>query len=183
MRTLIAIAAASIASVTIAAFPELEKCYQQYGQLETSNSGGKKVTVYKDGAQVAGDCNEKVLARAQKEESESEILALAGVIGRNSNWASAMPVYTVAAKKNPSKICEDKDALYGLADALARPETDSIAKGGVEFMSTCWPNGKTAFTGLLVGNGDYVNTNVCRFLKSKDAIPARRASTCKKALD
>lgn len=183
MRTLIAVVAASFASITFAAYPELEKCYQQYGQLETTESSNKRVTVYKDGAEVAGDCNEKVLARAQKEANLAEILALAGIIGRNSNWASAMPVFTVAAKKNPSKVCEDKDALYGLGDALARPETDKIAIKAVEFMSTCWPHGKTEFAALIAGDNDYVKKNVCRFLKSKDAIPTRRANACKKTLE
>jgi hypothetical protein len=170
-------------TAALAGTADLEKCYQKHGQVERTRDGGKEVETYKDSAQVAGDCNAKILARAQAEKDEAEVKALAGVIGRNSNWGSAMPVFTVLAKRNPKTACGDENALYGLADALSRPGTDKIATEAVTFLSTCWPNGKEEFVKLLTsGQNDYAKTNLCQFLKSKDAIPNRRKALCKKAL-
>lgn len=171
------------ASAAVSAPAELEKCYQKFGQVEETQSDGKKTSVYKDAAEVATQCNEKIIAQAAASTDEGAIKTFAGIIGRNSNWASAMPVFTLAAKRNPKVACSDADAMYGLGDALARPGTDKIAADALAFLTTCWPNGKDEFGKLLTGgqNG-YVKTNLCQFLKSKNAIPARRSALCKKAL-
>lgn len=164
----------SLTSAAVAAGnQDLEKCYQQYGQVETTQQGGKKVTVYKDQAEVAADCNQKVIARAKKEKKVPAILDLAGVIGKNSNWQSAMPVYTIAAKADAKKAtCTAKDPLYSLDLALASPADHAHAKGGVEFMGACWPAIKGELEKMAKASSGYTKDNVCAFLTGKKAAPA-----------
>ena len=163
-------------------YPDLEKCYQSYGQVETTEKGGKKVSFYKDQGQVAGECNDKVLARARKEKKVPDVLALAGIIGRNSNWQSAMPVYSVAAKIDAKKAaCIDKDPMYALGLALSSPADNDHAIGALAFMNVCWPKNKDALVELLKGDGGtgYAKDHLCKFLTDKKSLPADKQNLCR----
>jgi hypothetical protein len=163
-----------------AKFPDLAGCYQRYGQLEETNENGKKVTVYKDQAVVAAACNKTVIARAAKAPDAATRRSLAELIGTQSNWASAVPVYTLMAKADKTNAtCADKDVLYALDASLSHPSDDLLAKDGVTLMNACWPKNKAALAGMLTPNANsYVKDALCTFLKGKKALPADKVSTC-----
>ena len=165
-------------------FPDLEKCYRDDGQLETTKKDGKETTVYKGQAEVAADCNAKVAARAHTEKSADKLLELAGIVGRNSNWASAVAIFVIGAKSTKegvAKICSHKDALYALEDALARPADNDEAKNAKQLMAACWPKNKTSIVGLLKADQNgYVIDNVCIFLQEKNAVAIEQKAICTK---
>jgi hypothetical protein len=158
----------------------LEACYQAYGQLETTAKGGKKVTVYKDQAEVAAECNAKVVARAKTLKTKAEVLELAGVIGRNSNWQSAMPVYARAAALDPG-VCVDKDPLETLDLALESPVDHPHAAGARAFMAACWSASKESkdrYVKLLRGASSLKRANVCSFLQARNGRPKDKLDAC-----
>ncbi len=166
-----------------AAPADLEECYQNLGQVEVTESGDKTTAVFKDRADVTAGCDDKVVAAAEAEKDAAKVKELASIIGRKNNWGISIRVYTVLAKRDPKTACLDTDAHYALRDALSHPADMKTPKSAVVFLETCWPNGKDAFGKLLAGESNaYVKKNLCGFLKSKDAIPARRKDLCKKAL-
>lgn len=160
-------------------FPKLEKCYQAFGQLEETSQSGKKVTVYKTQAEVAAECNRTVVAEAKKSKTKEAVIELAGVIGRNSNWAQAMPIYVSGAKKFKANICKDNDAIYALDAALEHPGTDDSVKHAKEFLAACWPVCKEIVIGMLKPeSSSYVKPTLCNFLKSKKALPKDKIEIC-----
>lgn len=173
--------AAFLATPAFAAgkYPDLEKCYQRHGQLEEVQKDGKKITTYKSEAEVAGDCNEKVVAKAKGEKDLKNLNELASIIGRNSNWQSSLPVYTAGAAKNKA-VCKEKDALYAADLALSSPKDHVHSTSALAFFGACWPDGKDTVIGLLKDDSDsYHKEHLCAFLNGKKALPANKQALCK----
>jgi len=158
-------------------YKDLESCYQAFGQLETTQQGSKKVEVYKTEAEVAVGCNQRVIAKAKTAKTLPEVIELAGVIGTRSNWQSAMPVYTIGVKLD-ARSCGGKDQLYALDLALASPADNDHAKSGFAFMDACWKTSKQTFVEMMGASSGYTKTNLCDFMKHKNALPAAKKDFC-----
>lgn len=156
----------------------LEKCYSGWGEVEETVKGGKKVTRYKSEADVAEECNAKIIAKAKSEPSKAKILELATVIGTKSNWANALPVFELAAKKD-NEICANKEATYSVSMALSRPSDDKPAKEAFQFLRSCWPKSKEVTLALLEKSEEgYEQKNLCAFLKEKDPKAVESSGKC-----
>jgi hypothetical protein len=159
-------------------YEAMGKCYQAYGQIETVMQDGKKITTYKDQAQVAAECNARVVEKAKAETKVDDILGWAKVIGVNSNWQSAMPVFTLAARADASKAtCTAKDPLYSLELALSAPSDNPWAVNAFAFLNACWPKNRDTLVDFLTKDG-YVKDNACKFLGDKNALPDGKKWLC-----
>lgn len=162
-------------------FPELESCYQTNGQLEETMEGGKKITRYKSEADVSESCNVKVLAKAKGLASLEGIKELASIIGRHSNWQSAVPVYTEGAKTAAKKaVCPDADAWRAADLALSSPAGHSHSTAALAFFEACWDVAKKDIVEKLDASSDaYQKEHLCKFLKGKKALVASQERLCK----
>jgi alkylated DNA nucleotide flippase Atl1 len=161
-------------------FEAMGRCYQASGQIETVTTDGKRVTTYKDPAEVAAECNAKVLARAQTETRVEDALAWARVIGTHSNWQSAVPVFTIAARLDATHAtCTTSESLYALELSLGSPVDDPQAVAGAAFVSACWPAVRDALVGLLP-KGGYPTQNACKLLTDRKALPDGKKWLCAK---
>ncbi len=175
------LALAASAAMAAGKYPELEGCYQVNGQLEETVEGGKKVTRYKSEADVSEGCNVKVLAKAKGLASVEGIKELASIIGRHSNWQSAVPVYTEGAKTAAKKtICPDSDAWRAADLALSSPAGHVHSTAALAFFDACWDVAKKDIVEKLDSGSDaYQKEHLCKFLKDKKALAASQHSLCK----
>lgn len=156
----------------------IEKCYSAWGEVEETAKGGKKVTRFKSESDVAEECDAKVIAKAKSEPSKEKILELATVIGTKSNWANALPVFELAAKKD-RELCSNKQATYSVSIALSRPADDKPAKEAFQFLKSCWPKSKEVTLALLEkSENGYEKENLCNFLKENDAKAGESSGKC-----
>jgi hypothetical protein len=149
-------------------FGDIEKCYQPNGQLEEKTAGATKTTTYKSEAEVAEGCNAKAIAKA-KGASVADVKELAGIVQRNSNQQSIVPVYTAGiSPKTKKAICDDGDAWHAMLLALQSPAGHPHSEGSLGYLGACWPDDKQDVVELLDGEPNaYVKEHVCKFLKGK----------------
>lgn len=183
LASLLSLAAAAAFAPKAAAagkHSELEKCYQQHGQLEEVQKDGKKITTYKSPAEVAEECNEKVVAKVKGVKTLEEVKELASIVGRNSNWQSAVPVYTEGAKSAPKKaVCDDSDAWRSADLALSSPEGHAHSTGALAFFDVCWEVMRKDIQDKLdASSGSYQKTHLCKFLKGKNALSEAQKKLC-----
>lgn len=158
-----------------------EKCYQQYGQVETVKEDGKKITTYKSFHEVAMECNKRVYKFSETVKDKEVFKNLLNIIGRNSNWANAVPILLNGSKLFKKDFCEEAEYYKTvLAYALSHPDDWDSVKDSKKFMEFCWPNNKKQLSKLL--NEEDVNSYekkyLCEFFKSKNAVPEEAKSLC-----
>lgn len=117
-----------------------------------------------------------MITRAKAEKKVATILRWAKVIGLNTNWQSALPVYTLAAKADKAQ-CTAKDPLYALDLSLSSPADHPRTANALAFMNACMPKGKDTFAGFIA-KGSYARDTVCKFLTEKKALPDSNKAEC-----
>lgn len=159
---------------------EFEQCYQAYGQVESVQQGNRKVTTYKSQAEVAQECNAKVVARARQEKDAAKVTALANVVGHSSNWQSALAVYAAGIRGETRKaLCADKDAHNATELALSSPAGHPHSGNALAYLQACWPDSQPLAQNLLKAGADsYHKEHLCKFLGGKKALPAQSKSQC-----
>lgn len=162
-------------------YADLEKCYQVHGQLEEVQKDGKKITTYKSQGDVAFECNEKVVAKTKGVKSYADVKELASIVGRNSNWQSALAVYTEGSKSAPKKeVCEDSDAYRSAGLALSSPADHVHSKNAIAYFDACWSVLSKDIPDLLTAESDsYHKEHLCKYLKGKKALPKDKEALCK----
>jgi hypothetical protein len=177
MFNLFVLASLALSAADLTTF---EKCYQQYGQVETVKEGGKKITTYKDSQEVAMECNKKIYKFSETVKDKEVFKNLLTIVGRNSNWANVMPIILNATKSFKKDFCEGADYYKGVLDmALAHPDDWDSVKDSKKFMETCWPNNKKLISKLLnEDTNGYTKGYLCDFFKSKNAVPQEAKDLC-----
>jgi hypothetical protein len=160
---------------------KLENCYRTAMVADqTKDESGTKTTEVLSEEQMVVRCNKKVIEQASNEKDLDQVLALAGLIGRNSNWESAAPVYVIAAKLDQKKTCNDENAIRAIKNGVAHPADYGTVKGARLLMEGCWPEDKAMISRLLTEAEDsYTKESVCPFLRAhKVALTALKKSIC-----
>ena len=162
---------------------KLESCYGTPLITQQTQEGDTKTTEVLSEDQMAARCNHKVLDEAAKAKDVDKVLALAGVIGRKSNWPSSAPAYAIAAKIDQKKTCNDENAILSIKMGLAHPADYAPVKGVKLLMEACWPEDKGMLTHLVVDASDsYTKLSLCPFLQVHQAkLTKMGESVCKES--
>lgn len=161
---------------------DLENCYHVLAAAqETQNPDGSKTAELLTEDQNNARCNKKVLSAAANIQDAAQILSLAEIVGRNSNWPSAAPIYVLAAKIDQKKTCANENVLLSVKNGIAQPPDFPPLADVKSLMEACWPANQEAMRHLLVDADDsYSKQTLCPFLtKHGVAMTKLQQSVCK----
>lgn len=102
-------------------------------------------------------------------------------VRRNRASWSAVPFYIKAGLKSGDERCKDSDLPVALVSALSLPQDVNaivIAQAQRLAFDACWPATKEPLMKEFADGNSYFLGNVCKGLKSKDALSAEQAKRC-----
>lgn len=98
------------------------------------------------------------------------------------HWASLRYFQKALAGKDAKKYCADEDVKLAVLSGLALPASyDALPIAKDVAQGACWDNLKKPIVEAFNADSEngYVRTNACGFLKTKKALSADQAKTCK----
>jgi len=98
------------------------------------------------------------------------------------HWAALRYFKVALTAKNTKAMCADEDIKLAVLSGLALPDSyDALPIAKEVAQGACWENLKKPIVEAFNADSEngYVRTNACAFLKSKKALTAEQAKSCK----